>query len=644
MSEQYNDILKKIEQDVRNDSGTDLYRYLGLLEAIRFFSNKLTLQQITEAAFDFVNEMLTVEKSALFILKGNRFELVRKRAIESLDSYIDITPELSEFALFVGNVLWGRDSLNNYFSSDVLDALDASVMIPLAIENKLYGFFLLSQKISAPFNENDILVCETLMNLFNNSLQSTSRLEQLQESNKELDEKIFNLFAINQSAKAMLTEHRLDQLFKLAVDVFSELTQSANTGFVLYDKASEKYALKAYRDVFDSTASKNLSLSVEYNVHVEIKKEILDLSSKEDLMHFQDLFSGADSLIDNLKAKYIVLIIGENKQILGFVTLGKTVTGFDYKKSAFELVDSLASYTYIALSNALHIKKVNDQKKLLQEKLDRMITLNRLSKNINSAIDSKTLIELTLNTLTVSFDVEKALIALYDEENGFFRASMSTDLLEEGSIIQITSAMQPLKRGSMVFEAESEKLPEVLGHEFASKVSDNSGVIIIPMTMEQYDTVLVGAIFIFKIKQGAFSDEENTLIFDTIANHMAPLLEGFKNIEKQKKTLKRDMAKIFTSDIEILINDSKSYDLEFEVIRINDPHATPYSESKVPSLIENIAEDIYPVSFSQTEILIKYNFEKSFNAISEALNDTNVSVNRYCFNKDFTDLESFLQL
>ncbi len=644
MSEQYNDILMKIEQDVKNDSGTDLYRYKGLLEAIRFFSNRLTLKQITDAAFDFVNEMLTVEKTALFTLKDDRFELAKKRGIQPISSHVEVTPELSEYVLFVGNVLWGRDSLDNYFDPTILDALDASVMIPLAIENKLYGFFLLSQKISAPFNENDILVCETLMNLFNNSLQSTSRLEQLQASNHELDEKVFNLFAINQSAKAMLTEHKLDQLFKLAVDVFSELTQSANTGFVIYDDASEKYVLKAYRDVFDSTAIKNINISLEYNAQVQNNSDILDLSSEKDMKIFLDLFTGGDLLINDLKAKYVVFIIGESKQILGFVTLGETVTGYDYKKSAFELVDSLASYTYIALSNALHIGKVNDHKKLLQEKLDRMITLNSLSKNINSAIDSKSIIELTLNTLTVSFDVEKALIALYDEDNDCFRASKSTDLLEEDTFIEITPAMQPLRRGSMVFEAESEKLPTVIGKEFAASVSDNSGVLIIPMTMEQYETVLVGAIFIFNIKQGAISDEENTLIFDTIANHMAPLLEGFKNIENQKKVLKKDMAKIFISDIETLINDSKSYELELQVIRITDPDASAYAESQVPSLLNNIVENVYPVSFEQTEIIIKHNFDRSFNAVAEALENRNLSVSRYCLNKEFTDLESFLQL
>lgn len=646
MSNQYNDILRKIEQDVKDHSGTDLYRYKGLLEAIRFFSNRLTLQQITDAAFDFVNEMLTVEKSALYIIEDDKFVLTKSRGIKHFDSYIDITPELSEYFLFVGNVLWGRKSLDNYFDSSLLDSLNASVMLPLAIENKLYGFFILSQKIAAPFNENDILVCETLMNLFNNSLQSTSRFEQLQASNHELDEKIFNLFAINQSAKAMLTEHQLDPLFDLAVDVFSELTQSANTGFVLYDNASERYVLKAYRDVFASSASKSINISLEYNGKSLTNKYILDLSLDIDRELFESIFKGSDTLANDLRAKYIVFIIGDNQQILGFVSLGKTVTGYDYKKSAFELVDSLASYTYIALSNALHIEQVNKQKKLLQNKLDRMITLNRLSKNINSALDSKSLIELTLKTLTVSFDVEKALIALYDEDSHCFHTSMSTDLLQEGSRIEITPAMQPLRRGSMVFEAESDKLSNVIGEDFASKVPENSGVLIIPISMEQYETILVGAIFIFGVKQGAISNEENTLIFDTIANHLAPLLEGFKTLEKQKKLLKKDMAKVFISHIETQINEAKSYDLDLEIIRINDPNATAYTESQVPAILHGIVESeyIYPVSYEQTEILVKYNFEETHKKVSEALNDKGLSLTRYCYKKDFTDFESFIQL
>lgn len=641
---QYNDILKKIEQDFQNDNRTDLYRYNGILEAIRFFSNRLTLDQITDAAFDFVNELLTVEKSSLYLFENKRFELRKQRGFKSENKYIAVTPELSNFILYVGNVVKGRDSLEQYFDVSILEELNATVMIPLALENELYGFFLLSRRISADFNESDILVCETLMYLFNNSLENCNRLERLQISNQELDEKIFNLFAINQSAKAMLTEYNLHELFSLSVDVFSELTQSAHTGFILYNNSSEKYVLRAYRNVFNNNSREMEKISVSHDIKITPDKQILDLSDDSNKELFCRMFKDGNELLSYLHAKYVVFIFGENSKILGFVTLGQTVTGNSYKKGAFELVDSLASYTYIALSNAMLIDKVNEQKKLLQEKLERMITLNRISKNINSALDSETLIELALESLTVSFGVQNAMIALYDEKINCLKINKATDLSILDSIIPMKPALEPLRRGSTVFEPNSENLTAVIGKGIASIVGENAGALIIPMTLERYETVFIGAIIVFKTCTGSLSDEENTLVFETIANHMSPLIVGFKNLEKQQNLLKPDTAKIFINDLEFQIEQCKNFDLEMEIIRIVDNNATPYETSDVPKILGNVIEEIYPVSFNRTEILVMNDFEYKYTLTKNSLADKNITVKRLQYNKDFTDMESFFAI
>ena len=231
----YEDILKKIEQEIKNGDKTDIYRYNGLIEAIQFFSSRLTLQQITDAAFDFVNELLTVNKSAMYILEDGQYKLKKYRGIQfsPVIGKIQQNLSLANFALYVGHVVSGVDNLSRFFAPEILAGLDAKVMLPLLLEEKLYGFFLLSGRVSGPFNENDIMVCTTLMNLFNSSMENSRRLEVLQRTNQELDEKIFNLFAINQSARAMLTEHELDNLYKLSVDVFQNLLLSAQTGFFL---------------------------------------------------------------------------------------------------------------------------------------------------------------------------------------------------------------------------------------------------------------------------------------------------------------------------------------------------------------------------------------------------------------------------
>lgn len=640
---QYNDILRKIEQDALNDNRTDLYRYNGLLEAIRFFSNRLTLDQITDAAFDFVNELLTVHKSAMYLLKNNGYELVKQRGYKSTHTRIEITRELDQFALYVGNVINGRNALTQYFETDLLDELEASVMLPLLLEDKLYGFFLLSGRITASFNDNDIFVCTTLMNLFNNSLENSNRLERLRIINHELDEKIFNLFAINQSARVMLTEHRLEQLYGLAVDVFSELTQSAHTGFILYDEPSEKYALKAYRNVFDTSGKmETFSLDMDPDVHNE--KQILDLSDENDLDCFCRMFAGGKELLDYLNASYVVFIFGDFQKILGFVTLGRTVTGNEYKKSAFELVNSLASYTFIALSNALLIETVNRQKMQLQEKLDRLIKLNRLSKNINSALDSSTLIELTLETLVVSFGVQSAMITLYDEESNCLNINNATDLSLVDSVIPMNPSLEPLKKGRIIFESDSDMVSSIIGYELANALSDNSGILIIPMTLDRYETVLIGAIIIFKLKDGLLSNEENTLTFENVANQIAPLINGFTSLEKQQNLLRQDASKVFLMNLQEQIRECRTYDFDMEIIRIIDMDATPYRESNVPAILSNIVKDVFPVSYAQTEVFVMQDFEYNYSIVSNALAGMNVDIRRLRYNRDFVDMESFLAI
>jgi len=639
-----NDILMKIEQDIINDNRTDLYRYNGILEAIKFFSNRLTPEQITEAAFDFVNELLTVEKSVLYLYGNNGYELKKERGVKMETSFIPATSELLNYIVFVGTVIYGRDCLLRYFDASVIDNMGATVMLPLGLDNKLYGFFLLSRRITAEFNESDILVCETLMHLFTNSLENSNSLEKLKISNQELDEKIFNLFAINQSAKAMLTEYSLEKLYSLAVDVFSELTQSAHTGFILYDNSSEKYVLRAYRNVFDSNLKEMAAVALSLNAETTPDRQILDLSDDIQRGMFCNMFDNGEELLSYLQAKYVVFIFGDNGKILGFVTLGQTVTGNEYKKGAFELVDSLASYTYIALSNAMMIEKVNDQKKLLQEKLQRMITLNRISKNINSALSSEILIELALESLTISFGVQNAMIALYDEDSDSLKVNKATDPSMVDMVIPMTSYLKPLSKGSTVFEPDSEKLPVLVGKESASKMEDNAGALFIPMTLERYETVFIGAIIILKTVSGFLSNEENTLIFETIANHMAPLIAGFKNLEKQQNLLKTDTATVFINDLTHQIQQCKDFDLEMEIIRITDNDATPYVTSDVPEILTDVVGDIYSVSFNRTEIIVMNDFENKYGLIKDSLAGKNITVSRLRYKKEFTDLESFLAI
>lgn len=641
---QYEDILKKIQQEENNNQRIDLYRYNGLLEAIRFFSNRLSLEQITDTAFDFANELLTVDRSVMYLWKNNQYVLTKKRGVDKADNFIEKTPELSSFALYVGNVLNGINSLRTFFSELLLNETKATVMIPLILGNDLYGFLLLSGRISAPFDDKDITMCETLMSLINSAMENSSYLERLQSSNRELDEKIFNLFAINQSAKAMLTEHNLNELYSLAVDVFSELTLSAHTAFVLYDAPSGKYLLKAYRDVFSRNSIHNFCLTLNRDAKHSKQHDILNLSLSYDKDYLSGLFSEGIEAFEELKAKYVVLIYDKKNILLGFVTLGETVSGEPYKKSAFELVDSLASYTYIALSNAMLIQVVNDQKHLLQKKLDRLNTLNMLAKNINSALDSRSIIELAIKTMDVSFGVESSIIALYDAKQDALKVAASTDITLNGLTLKFNESLNPLKNGRIVFESNSNNLPNLIGSEISALIRNNAGVLAIPMTIDRYEPIFIGAILIFKIREGLISDEENVLTFQTISNQMTPLINGFMNLEQQQGLLKQDHAKAFTLKLQSQIEECVEYDLDFEIVSILDHQASPFTDGSIVEILACIVKDLYPVSYERTEIILSQNFEYSYILITSALADKNVTIKRFRYKKDFNDLSEYLAI
>ena len=236
------------------------------------------------------------------------------------------------------------------------------------------------------------------------------------------------------------------------------------------------------------------------------------------------------------------------------------------------------------------------------------------------------------------------MIALYDEDSDSLHVDKATDLSMRDLVIPITPALEPLRKGSTVFEPESENLPVILGEDIAAKIKDNAGALFIPMTLERFETVFIGAIIIFKTSAGFLSNEENTLIFETIANHMSPLIAGFKNLEKQQDILIPDTARIFGNTLEFQIDQCKEYDLEMEIVRITDNDAIPYEKSKVPEILADIVEGVYPVSFDRTEILVMNDFEIKYNLIKDSLAGRNITINRLQYSKEFTDMASFLAI
>ena len=100
-----------------NDKNTDkIYKYEVLLQAIDFFSQKFTIQELAENAFIFVNKLLPFNSSVLFIKENDLFVQKNTRNYHFSGYTIPNSKSLQSIATYVGNIL--VSSFDNFFNKE----------------------------------------------------------------------------------------------------------------------------------------------------------------------------------------------------------------------------------------------------------------------------------------------------------------------------------------------------------------------------------------------------------------------------------------------------------------------------------------------------------------------------------------------
>ncbi len=637
----YQSILQRLEDEKKDEIlSAKLYRYTGLMQAIEYFSQKLVFEQIIEAAFDFINELLIVNNSIVYILEDGRYTEKKVKGFKDYVIEIENSSKLENLAAFYGNILYEKDKIVKFFDSELVNDMGINAIVPLIIEGNLYGFIMINGK---DFVEDDYIISESLMHLINTALENYSRYENLAKVNKELDEKIFNLFAINQSSKVLLSELRMNVLYDLSVELFSELTRSTVTSFVLYDERSGRYVLKGFKDVFYKIKDAFVSLCLNENYKINSNKVIIDLENSDDKNYFYNLFEDSHEQVERLKAKYIVIIIKGN-EILGFVTLSDTVTGDEYSSGIFELIESLASSMYIALSNANLFKQVDEQKQIIQRKLDKLISLNKLIKNISSSLRIETLMAVAAKTLEISFSLQKGLLCLYDKEAKEFSISESIGLDEiSNENIIPNENWKHVFEGDCVYEIGQDKVADYIGKVAAEKVGEAQGILIVPIYIDILEVELSGAIIIFKYDGLRLDNEENLITLETIAGHIAPVLNNLSVIQLQQRFMLPNYVEIFKKELKDEVTAAMDYNINLSVIQVEDKRDFIFKNTSIIDCIKENFRKVYPFSYNNV-FIIENEDEDIENRIRKCTGHYDLKIRKMVLGQDFKDFASFFDL
>ncbi|MBM7541212.1 GAF domain-containing protein [Amphibacillus cookii] len=538
-----------------------LYRYEGLLKAVEFFTQRFNTEQITEFAFEFSNEILTLNASALFIKRDEGFVLKYNRLYPFNECKIPDSTELRHFPAHFGNIV--VDNFEAFFSKQIIEQFNIKLVIPLMVDNYMVGFILTNGKVVDDFKKDDYIVADALMRLINNSLENCKYFAELKESNAKLDQKNFDLFAINQNTKVMLSEVTLEKLYTIATEVFSEVSGSRVTSFGIYDAVTEVIKIKGYRDV---TNYQKYYTEIEL-VDTRYRGEPIVLHIERDANIIQKLFVNYD-VFQQLSAKYIVLIVKE--EILGLVTLGQPLNKDDYDPSLFELIESLAGSTYIAINNAMMFDELAIQKQKIDRKFKVLSSLNKLVRNINHCRTMEELTHLTAKTLQLYFGVKKMFFAFQQE--GQYKITSSIGLEADEQLFLINDQWEDALSGETLYGFSEGAIKKYFNEEMQKLVNETNCVVISPiLTSKGLDDSMVmednplpfGFLIVLEAKDSL--KEEEVLLIDTITKNISPIIYQIDQNSKIKQYYTLNEREKFLEDVENKLHALKEYQVPFFV-------------------------------------------------------------------------------
>lgn len=539
---------------------SDIERYAKLVHAIEFFSQRFDLAEIRDYIYQFTRSLLDCKDIIMMIEDNGVYKDYQAGQATTYAESFDKEEIHDELVYFHAGLLT-QESIDSIVPEGWLDKRgNITFGIPLIMDKKLYGFILVYKKESSP---HDTIIAEALMNLFLLALTTYESYDVMEGIRKELDQKIFNLFAINHASKALLSEMNEQRLVDLSMSVFAELTQSRITSVYIYDEISHHYEFMGMLDVFNEKNPRPIHFQRKRERDTRLKV-VVPYHNVSAMERFQKFFQESLSVLNMYEPHYIINLIRDG-QLLGFVTLSERVNKEPYERGIFELIESLASAMLVAISNARNVARLDLLHQQSKTKFERLNRLNQLIKNMNSATDSSTLMELTLKTLSISFGYKTSCFALYNGDKKSFVIRETIGYEGNGHEINKTPSELGLIEGKpmIVYPSQDKRaylslfLPDYL-------LEDIQGMIVVPVVIEGLEAEHIGMIALFDVQEGVLTSEENVLTLETMANHIAPILKQLLIHDHHQERLRMSSLKEFVnlvneSCMQAMITDSNLY-------------------------------------------------------------------------------------
>ncbi|UII54788.1 GAF domain-containing protein [Cytobacillus spongiae] len=501
--------------------------YQVLLEAIDFFTQRFHLNQLFHYSLLFSTRMLQLDKAALFVYKPDGFLCTEQTSFaELVGRKVFVSQKFKELPLYNGRII--TKEFTEYLPADFVEEYGIKLVVPIINDTELIGFIVTPTRTKGEFTETELTFADILMKLMNASFENNSRLLDFNQVKSDLDKKLFDLFVINQSTKALLSELDMKKLYSIATDVFSEISGSRVTSFSVYDELTKKVKVVGFKDVHSFKTN-----YTELTLNSQFFPEKVVLNVKKDQYILRELFVESERL-EELQAEYVVLIMRNG--IVGIVTLSESRSGEGYDSAIFELIETLASSTCIALNNAKLFQEISYQKELVEKKLKTLETYNVLSRTVNSCETEEELLSLSLQAIQLAFGVQQAFYA--KKMNGHtYKISQAVGLYTTtNETIELKNDFYE-ELGDTFIQYQQTHLSDYFSGQITSEVRSTNGLIVSPISFRtRTDSLEEEPVYLLVI----FSEDralkhEDFLIIDTLTRNIRPILYQMNRVKDDKR-------------------------------------------------------------------------------------------------------------
>ncbi|HNV68704.1 MAG TPA: diguanylate cyclase [Candidatus Ozemobacteraceae bacterium] len=332
---------------------------LSLLYSIsKAMGGSLSIDSLVRTFLTVINDHMHVN-GAMVLLYNDRNDMV------TVKDLLGFPPELfARFRFFsdhkiIMNVfaaeegIWVPDeaSVNLMKAEFETDAVhELKLFTPMRIKDHFVGIIVLgSKKDGSDFSESDCKLVQAFTGLATTAVNNAMLYERSESTKNELDRKVFNLMTLQQAGKVLSSTLNLDELIRIAIDMFLETVWSNKGVLMLQGEDSLDMIVRAAKGIPPEELKALEKDAAEVWAMTTLRKEKRPILAQE--LATKSFFQSYTAINRALAfAVYIPLL--KEGEIYGVVKIGAKINGEPFTENDLEFFSTLSSQATIAFENA----------------------------------------------------------------------------------------------------------------------------------------------------------------------------------------------------------------------------------------------------------------------------------------------------